>query len=161
MCASMDNDEPATYEELVTSLNENEWITAMKEEMSSWLRTMFGSWLMFQLGVRPLGTMDVNITFLNGELDEEISMDQSEGFQEMGQKCKVCHLKRFIYGLKQSSRQWYTIDFIELSIGFTMVEEGHRVYVKRSEKYILILSLFMDDILLAGNNMEMIVATQK
>ncbi|KAL0283562.1 UNVERIFIED_CONTAM: putative mitochondrial protein [Sesamum radiatum] len=35
MCASMDIDEPATYEEAVTSPNANKWITAMKEEMSS------------------------------------------------------------------------------------------------------------------------------
>ncbi|KAL0453668.1 UNVERIFIED_CONTAM: Retrovirus-related Pol polyprotein from transposon TNT 1-94 [Sesamum latifolium] len=35
MCASVDIDEPATYEEAVTSPNANEWITAMKDEMSS------------------------------------------------------------------------------------------------------------------------------
>ncbi|KAL0431869.1 UNVERIFIED_CONTAM: Retrovirus-related Pol polyprotein from transposon TNT 1-94 [Sesamum radiatum] len=51
--------------------------------------------------------MDVKTAFLNGELDEEIYMDQPEGFQEMGQKRKVCRLKRSVYGLKQSSRQWY------------------------------------------------------
>ncbi|KAL2240065.1 UNVERIFIED_CONTAM: Retrovirus-related Pol polyprotein from transposon RE1 [Sesamum indicum] len=42
-----------------------------------------------------------------------------------------------------------------------MVEEDHCVYVKRSEKNFFIISLYMDDILLAGNNMEIIVATQK
>ncbi|KAL0284099.1 UNVERIFIED_CONTAM: Retrovirus-related Pol polyprotein from transposon TNT 1-94 [Sesamum radiatum] len=46
-------------------------------------------------------------------------------------------------------------------MGFTMVEEDHCVYVKRSEKNFMILSLYVDDILLAGNNMELIVATQK
>ncbi|KAL0404449.1 UNVERIFIED_CONTAM: hypothetical protein Sradi_2085700 [Sesamum radiatum] len=35
MCASVDIDEPATYEEAVTSPNANEWISAMKEEMCS------------------------------------------------------------------------------------------------------------------------------
>ncbi|KAL0386492.1 UNVERIFIED_CONTAM: Retrovirus-related Pol polyprotein from transposon TNT 1-94 [Sesamum latifolium] len=106
--------------------------------------------------------MDVKTAFLNGELDEEIYMDQPEGFQEMGQKRKVCRLKRSIYGLKQSSRQWYyRFHRAITSIGFTMVEEDHCVYVKRSEKNFMILSLYVDDILLAGNNMEMIVATQK
>jgi hypothetical protein len=51
--------------------------------------------------------MDVKTTFLNGELDEEIYMDQPIGFVADGQERKVCKLKRSIYGLKQSSRQWY------------------------------------------------------
>ncbi|KAL0386518.1 UNVERIFIED_CONTAM: Retrovirus-related Pol polyprotein from transposon TNT 1-94 [Sesamum latifolium] len=225
MCASVDIDEPATYEEAVTSPNANEWITAMKEEMSSMAKnnvwelvdlpagrkTIGSKWVLkvkrkadgsidkfkarlvtkgytqregidyeetFSPVVRfasvrlilaivahldlELFQMDVKTAFLNGELDEEIYMDQPEGFQEMGQKRKVCRLKRSIYGLKQSSRQWYyRFHRAITSIGFTMVEEDHCVYVKRSEKNFMILSLYVDDILLAGNNMEMIVATQK
>ncbi|KAK4390355.1 Retrovirus-related Pol polyprotein from transposon TNT 1-94 [Sesamum angolense] len=195
MCASVDIDEPATYEEVVTSPNANEWITAMKEEMSS--MTKNNVWELVDLPTRPKGytqkegidyeetcspvvrfasvrlilaivahldlelfQMDVKTAFLNGELDEEIYMDQPEGFQEMGLKRKVCRLKRSIYGLKQSSRQWYyRFHRAITSIGFTMIEEDHCVYVKRSVKNFLILSLYVDDILLAGNNMEMIVAT--
>ena len=48
--------------------------------------------------------MDIKIAFLNGELDEEIYMDQPIGFVTKGQEHKVCKLKRSIYGLKQSSR---------------------------------------------------------
>ncbi|KAL0322058.1 UNVERIFIED_CONTAM: Retrovirus-related Pol polyprotein from transposon TNT 1-94 [Sesamum calycinum] len=148
MCASVDIDESTTYEEAVTSQNANEWMTAMKEEMSSMAKNNFGSWLIFQLGIRPLGTtivahldlelfqMDVKTTFLNGELDEEIYMDQPEGSQEMGQKRKVYRLKRSIYGLKQSSRQWYhQFPRAITSIGFTMVEEDHRV--RHSEVVVL------------------------
>ena len=51
--------------------------------------------------------MDVKTAFLNEELDEEIYMDQPIGFVTKGQEHKVCKLKRSIYGLKQSSRQWY------------------------------------------------------
>jgi hypothetical protein len=51
--------------------------------------------------------MDVKTAFLNGELDEVIFMDQPIGFMVKGQKCKVCRLNRSLYGLKQSSRQWY------------------------------------------------------
>ena len=44
--------------------------------------------------------MDVKTAFLNGELDEEIYMDQPLGFESKEQERKVCKLKRSIYGLK-------------------------------------------------------------
>ncbi|KAK4411876.1 Retrovirus-related Pol polyprotein from transposon TNT 1-94 [Sesamum angolense] len=153
----MDIDEPATYEEAVTSQNANEWMTAMKEEMSSMAKNNIWKLVDLPTGrytqkkgidyeetfspvmrfatVRlilaivahldlELFQMDVKAAFLNGELDEKIFMDQPEGFQEMGQKRKVCRLKRSIYGLKQSSRQWYhRFHRAITSIGFTMDEE--------------------------------------
>jgi hypothetical protein len=51
--------------------------------------------------------MDVKTAFLKGELDEEIYMAQPAGFEVQGHERKACCLKRSIYGLKQSSRQWY------------------------------------------------------
>jgi len=50
--------------------------------------------------------MDAKTAFLNGNLKEEIYMDQPIGFVSKGQEDKVCRLKRSIYGLKQSSRSW-------------------------------------------------------
>ena len=52
-----------------------------------------------------LHQMDVKTAFLNGELEEEIYMEQPEGFIVESQEQKVCRLLRSIYGLKQSSRQ--------------------------------------------------------
>lgn len=106
--------------------------------------------------------MDVKTAFLNGELDEEIYMDQPMGFQVKGQERKVCHLKRSIYGLKKSSRQWYIrLHQAIITMGFTMMEEDHCVYVKKIENKFLILSLYVDDILLAGNDLELIKTTQE
>ena len=51
--------------------------------------------------------MDVSSTFLNGDLEEETYMAQLEGFAAPGQEHLVCHLKKSIYGLKQSPRQLY------------------------------------------------------
>jgi hypothetical protein len=96
-----------------------------------------------------LHQMDVKTTFLNGELDEEIFIDQSIGFVMKGQERKVCKLNRSLYGLKQSSRQWYKRFHQEIiSNGFLMIEEDHCVYVKRSEGSFIILSLYVYDILL-------------
>jgi hypothetical protein len=106
--------------------------------------------------------MDVKTAFLNGELDEEIYMDQPIGFVAKGQERKMCKLKRSIYGLKQSSRQWY-LRFHQAILlnGFTMIEEDHCVYTKRSKGSFIILSLYVDDILLAGNDAEMIITTKE
>ena len=48
--------------------------------------------------------MDVKTSFLNGELDEEIYMEQPEGFCAPGQEKKVCKLLKSLYGLKQASK---------------------------------------------------------
>ena len=44
--------------------------------------------------------MDVKIALLNRELEEEIYMDQSDGFLAKGQEGKVCKLLKSLYGLK-------------------------------------------------------------
>ena len=106
--------------------------------------------------------MDVKTAFLNGELDEEIYMAQPAGFEVKGHEHKVCHLKCSIYGLKQSSRQWYLRFHDSITFfGFEMIKEDHCVYLKQSKRSILILSLYVDDILLAGNDMDSIVTTKK
>jgi hypothetical protein len=51
--------------------------------------------------------MDVKITFLNGELKEEIYMTQPDGFVLKGQEDKVCRLQKSLYGLKQAPKQWH------------------------------------------------------
>ena len=49
---------------------------------------------------------DVKTAFLHGELKEDIYMQQQKGFTVLGKEDYVCLLKWFLYGLKQSSRQW-------------------------------------------------------
>ena len=106
--------------------------------------------------------MDVRIVFLNGEPNHEIYMDQPLGFKTKGQERKVCKLNRSIYGLKQAFRQW-NIKFHQaiLKDGFAMMEEDHCVYLKRSDNSFVILSLYVDDISIAGNNKEMIDTTKR
>ena len=51
--------------------------------------------------------MDVKTDFLNGDLEEEIYMDQPEGFIAKRQENKVCKLVKSLYGLKQAPKQWH------------------------------------------------------
>ena len=46
--------------------------------------------------------MNVKTAFLNGDLDEEIYLDQPEGFVVQGQESKVCKLRKSLYDLKQA-----------------------------------------------------------
>jgi hypothetical protein len=54
-----------------------------------------------------LHQMDVNTTFLKGELVENVFMAQPKRSVMSGKEHMGCHLRRSIYGLKQASRQWY------------------------------------------------------
>jgi hypothetical protein len=67
--------------------------------------------------------MDVKTAFLNGELDEEIYMKQSDGFVVPGQENKMCRLKKSLYDLKQPPKQWHEkFDRTLTSAGFVVNE---------------------------------------
>jgi hypothetical protein len=63
--------------------------------------------------------MDVKTTFLNGELAEEVYMQQPEGFVTAGEELKVLRLRRALYGLRQALRAWYEkLDGTLCKLGF-------------------------------------------
>ena len=90
--------------------------------------------------------------FLNGELEDTIYMEQPEGFEVKGQEDKVCLLKRSIYGLKHSGRQWYkTFDSYLADIGFQKSAYDNCVYIMVKEgKTVAFLVLYVDDMLVAA-----------
>ena len=97
--------------------------------------------------------MDVKIAFLNGNLDEEIYMMQPEGFIAKNQEHMVCKLKRSIYGLKQASRSWnIRFDQAIKSFGLEQNLDEPCVYKRHQDKVVMILVLYVDDILLIGND---------
>nr|GEX05033.1 retrotransposon protein, putative, Ty1-copia subclass [Tanacetum cinerariifolium] len=97
--------------------------------------------------------MDVKTAFLNGYLNEEVYMEQPEGFVNLKYPNRVCKLKRSIYGLKQASRQWNKRFYDEIKkFGFTQNCDEPCVYIKASGSNITFLILYVNDILIMGNS---------
>ena len=106
--------------------------------------------------------MDVKTTFLNGELDEEIYIEQPEGFNVSGQTKKVCRLVKSLYGLKQAPKQWHEkFDSLMMSNGFKINECDKCVYVKNTNNGCVIICLYVDDLLIMGSNDDIIQATKR
>ena len=69
--------------------------------------------------------MDVKTTLLNGDLEEEIYMDQPEGCVVQGKK-KVCKLVKSLYGLKQTPKQWHNkFDHVLVTNGYS-INDAHK-----------------------------------
>lgn len=97
--------------------------------------------------------MDAITAFLNGDLDEEIYMEQPEGFVVPGQEHLVCKLNKSLYGLKQAARQWYKkIDRALRKLGFKRLEADHCVYIWREGDLVIYIALYVDDLLLLSNS---------
>ncbi|GKA71265.1 retrotransposon protein, putative, ty1-copia subclass [Tanacetum coccineum] len=101
--------------------------------------------------------MDVKTAFLNGHLSEDVYMVPPEGFVDPKHPNKVCKLQRSIYGLKQASRSWNKRFDVEIKkIDFTQNPDEPCVYLKASGSNVAFLVLYVDDILLMGNNVTML-----
>ena len=104
--------------------------------------------------------MNVKTTFLNGYIEEDIFMEQPKGF-DSEHNSKVCKLNRSIYGLKQASRsQNYYFDEAVRFYGFIKNNDGPCVYKKVSGSQLTFLVLYIDDILLIGNDVDMMTSVK-
>lgn len=63
-----------------------------------------------------MAQLDIKTAFLNGELDEEIYIEQPEGYVAEGKGNLVCRLNKCLYGLKQASRVWNTLTFFSKNL---------------------------------------------
>ena len=101
--------------------------------------------------------MDVKTAFLNGELEEEIYMEQPDGFVVDGQEGKVCKLLKSLYGLRQAPKQWHEkFERTLTSTGFVANEADKCVYYRHGGGEGVILCLYVDDILIFGTNLKVI-----
>jgi hypothetical protein len=101
--------------------------------------------------------MDVKSVFLNGVLDEEIFMEQPQGFITTGSETQVCRLCKAIYGLKQASRQW-NLQFhgvlTGLSFKRTYANAGIYVCHQQEGDGPLFVILYVDDITILGASLQ-------
>lgn len=98
-----------------------------------------------------LAQLDVKTAFLHGDLDEEIYMSQPDGFKVPEKENLVCKLRKSLYGLKQSPRQWYKrFDRFMIGQKYTRSHYDHCVYFRklRDGSFIYLL-LYVDDMLIA------------
>ena len=109
-----------------------------------------------------LHQMDVKTAFLNGDIDETIYMVQPKNFVSGDTKRMVCKLKKSIYGLKQAPLQWYyKFHQVIISSGFEMNMVDDCIYHKFSGSKRIYLVLYVDDILLATNDIGMFHETKR
>src|SRR5258708_33441229 len=101
--------------------------------------------------------MDVKSAFLNGILNEEIYMEQPQGFITAKQENKVCQLKRALYGLKQASHTWnQQFHGVLTALGFeqTYSDAGIYVHHQHGGNSLLIVVLYVDNITIMGSLLE-------
>jgi len=97
--------------------------------------------------------MDVKTTFFNGELEEEIYMEQLQGFMHQGGEHLVCKLHKSLYGLKQSPRAWnQKFDTFFKNIEFMKSEIDPNVYVTQVGDVKFFIVVYVDDLILVCND---------
>ena len=98
-------------------------------------------------------SLDVKTVFLYGQLDEEIYMEQPEGFKVPGSGNKVYRLLRALYGLKQAALAWNKeLHKSLLKLGFKRSKANPRVYYYRDKSGIMLFIVYVDDGLLMSNS---------
>ncbi|RVX06283.1 Retrovirus-related Pol polyprotein from transposon TNT 1-94 [Vitis vinifera] len=103
-----------------------------------------------------LQQLDIKNAFLNGDLEEEVYMEIPPGFEGSMAKNQVCKLQKSLHGLKQSPRAWFDrFTKAVLKLGYKQGQADYTLFVKKSHAgKMAILIVYVDDIILSGNDME-------
>ena len=100
--------------------------------------------------------MDVKSTFLNGELEEEVYIEQLEGFILSEHGDYVCRLKKSFYGLNQAPRDWYSrLDRYLQQQGFKNGNVDNNLYIKMHQDSMIIIEVYVDDIIFESDDDRM------
>jgi hypothetical protein len=106
--------------------------------------------------------MDVDSAFLYADLEEELYMEQPEGFVDPGMEDYVCLLLKALYGLKQASRAWYQrMHTVLLEFGFVRSWADHCVYILHRDGETCILFLYVDDNGILSSSFALVVEVKE
>jgi hypothetical protein len=100
-----------------------------------------------------LHQLDVKNAFLHGDLQEEVYMEIPHGYSKPEMVGKVCRLRKSLYGLKQSPRACFDRFRRALcGMGFKQCNGDHTVFYKHSGRKIVVLVVYVDDIIITGDD---------
>ena len=104
----------------------------------------------------PLYQYDIKNVFLHGDLNDEIYMNFPPGYEGTMNEGKVCKFKKALYGLKQSPRTWFgRFTQAMKELGYKQCNGEHTLFFKIAPReMITILIVYVDDIIISGNNLE-------
>jgi hypothetical protein len=86
-------------------------------------------------------------------LEEEIYMELPPGYNHIGSENKVCKLEKALYGLKQSPRTWFGRFCKAMkNYGYNQGDSDHTMFFKRTEGKIAILIIYVDDMIITGDD---------
>lgn len=118
------------------------------------IRTLFAAAVNDEMHIHQ---MDVISAYVQGELSDEIYMEQPEMFVQRNYEDKVCKLQKPLYGLKQSGREWYrTFNNFITNSGGKRTPADPCVYVFNKGEDRVIVILYIDDLILASRNIKKI-----
>jgi len=104
-----------------------------------------------------LHQMDVKTAFLNGDLDEEVYMEQPDGYVDPTYPDKVCRLLQALYGLMQAPKMWYAkLDDFLKSQGFDNIDPDACLYPQMDDGEIIIVLVYVDDLLSVASSLAAI-----
>jgi len=105
---------------------------------------------------------DIKTAFLYGSIQEEIYMEQVEGYVDQTWIDAVCQLLQALYGLRQSSRAWSKkLEALLKAFGLIQSDADHCVYYSHQAGVITIVTIFVDDGLICSNDPARITSILK
>ncbi|KAL4563757.1 hypothetical protein LXL04_027802 [Taraxacum kok-saghyz] len=102
--------------------------------------------------------MDVQSAFLHGTLEEDVYVQQPQGYVVENNEEKVYKLQKALYGLKQAPRAWFSrIEAYFIKEGFARSSSEHTLFIKaKSTDKLLFVNVYVDDLLYTGNDEKML-----
>ena len=110
----------------------------------------------------PLHQFDVKNAFLHGKIEEEVYMKAPPGFSSDYKPGEGCKLKKALYGLKQSPRAWFgRFTAAMRKFGYKQSNSDHTLFLKRRQGKITCLIIYVDDMIITGNDKHEIDTLKK